>query len=88
MIIEQGYIVNYQEQPNGGLVMKMYDQMTLNSFLNLFSSEVLFLIRYRGVVLACTSNMDDRALSFYYPFTVQEYQFYPESKFVTVAIGD
>lgn len=68
--------------------MKMYDGMTLNSFLNLFSSEVLFMVRYRGVVLACTSNMDNKALSFYYPFMVKEYQFYPESKFVTVAIGD
>ena len=68
--------------------MKMYDRITLNFFLNLFSSEVLFLVRYHGVAVACTSNLDNKTLSFYFHFYVSEYRFYPEGKFVTVDIGD
>ena len=68
--------------------MKMYDRVTLNFFLNLFSAEVLFLVKYRGVTVACTYNLDDRTLSFYYRFYVKEFHFYPMGKFVTVDIGD
>lgn len=76
------------QENGGGLTMKLYDRITLNFFLNLFSSEVLFLVRYRGVTVCCTSNLDNKNLSFYYRFYVREYRFYPEGKFATVDIDD
>lgn len=65
----------------------MTDRMTLNAFLNLFSNEMMFLIKYHGVTLEFAANYDT-VLSFYYDRPVKGFHLFPENQFCAVDIGD